>query len=153
MELKKKAGGEENYFSVEKDEFIEKEGSQLSSCLKGVTIEPMILMYALGYYMVGVTTDQMIFYKTCMDPQFNFTEGFCGNIENFSNSTEYNDVEEEVAGFMNAVSIMERFVPVFLAFYVGSWSDHWGRKPFILLCMSCKLVRAGMNCLNGIFLS
>ena len=99
MELKKKAGGEENYFSVEKDEFIEKEGSQLSSCLKGVTIEPMILMYALGYYMVGVTTDQMIFYKTCMDPQFNFTEGFCGNIENFSNSTEYNDVEEEVARF------------------------------------------------------
>ena len=88
-----------------------------------------------------------------MDPQFNLTEDFCGDIEAFSKTTEYDDVEKEVAVFMNAVAMMEHIVPVVLAFYIGSWSDQWGRKPFILICMSCKLFRSIMNCLNGIFLS
>ena len=44
-------------------------------------------------------------------------------------------------------------MPVVLAFYIGSWSDQWGRKSFILICMSCKLVRIITNCLNGIFIS
>ena len=54
-----------------------------------------------------------------MEPQFNLTQDFCGDIESFSNTTEYDDVEKEVTVFMNAVAMMEQIVPVVLAFYIG----------------------------------
>ena len=61
--------------------------SVMISFLKDVTIEPMLLFMAIGWISSGVTTDQMIFYKTCMDPQFNQTQDFCGDIEAFYNTT------------------------------------------------------------------
>ena len=131
----------------------EEEINKSCSFLKGLTLEPMVLMFAFGMYISGLTEDQMVFYKTCRDPLFNNTEDFCENIESFVNTTEYSRVEEEVAEFMNIISVMKQVVPIILAFYVGSLSDQYGRKPFILICITCKLFREVMNCLNAVFLS
>ena len=62
----------------ESDDNADEEGEQevksvIISCLKDVTIEPMLLFMAISWISSGVTTDQMIFYKKCMDPQFNLT--------------------------------------------------------------------------------
>ena len=88
-----------------------------------------------------VSRDQMIIYKTCVDPKFNLTDEFCGHIEDYTNTSDYSAVEAEVADFNNVVAIVENVIPIVLAFYLGSWSDHWGRKPFLILCMFCKLLR------------
>ena len=43
-------------------------------------------------------------------------------------------------------------MPILLSFYIGSWSDHFGRKPFLALCMGGRLIGAFFNLLNAIFL-
>ena len=46
----------------------------------------------------------------------------------------------------------EHLIPNLLSFYIGSWSDHYGRKPFLAFCMIGKLGGAAMNLLNAIYL-
>ena len=46
----------------------------------------------------------------------------------------------------------EHLIPILLSFYIGSWSDHFGRKPFLAFCMIGKLGGALMNLLNAIYL-
>ena len=86
------------------------------------------------------------------EPQFNLTQEFCSEIEAHRNTTEYDAVEAEVVSFNAIKSWTEHLVPILLSFYIGSWSDHFGRKPFLALCMFGKLVGAVFNLLNGIFL-
>ena len=81
------------------------------------------------------------------------TEEFCSEIESHRNTTEYDGVEAEVVSFNAIKSWTEHLVPILLSFYIGSWSDHFGRKPFLALCMFGKLVGAVFNLLNGIFLN
>ena len=50
------------------------------------------------------------------------------------------------------MEIFENFAPLILSFYVGSWSDRFGRKPFLFVCMLCKTLSAGGNLLAGLFM-
>ena len=58
----------------------------------------------------------------------------------------------QVINFNNVISLTENFVPIILAFYIGSWSDKFGRKPFIALFMVGKLLGLIGTMLGGIFL-
>ena len=94
---------------------------------------------------------------------------FCSNIENYTDDPIYSEVEQEVLNrisahyfnklfyaqvmnFNNVISLTENFVPIILAFYIGSWSDKFGRKPFIALFMVGKLLGLIGTMLGGIFL-
>ena len=57
-----------------------------------------------------------------------------------------------MSDFYNYMSLAEHLVPIFISFYLGSWSDHWGRKPFIFLSMTGMLFSAGMNLINVVYL-
>ena len=57
-----------------------------------------------------------------------------------------------MSNFYNYISLAEHLVPIFLSFYLGSWSDHQGRKPFIYISMTGFLLSAVMNMLNAIYL-
>ena len=70
LSMKLKKGGKEGDDKADGESEGEKR-SVMISYLKYVTIEPMLLFMAIGWITSGVTTDQMIFYKTFMDPQFN----------------------------------------------------------------------------------
>ena len=58
----------------------------------------------------------------------------------------------KMVDFNNAISITDNFVPILLSFYIGSWSDKFGRKPFIALFMLGKLVALLGTLLGGVFL-
>ena len=77
---------------------------------------------------------------------------FCSHIEDFTNTTAYDDIEKKVASFNGIISWAEHFVPILLAFYIGSWSDHWGRKPFLAVCMLGRVIGAGFSLLNAVYL-
>ena len=53
---------------------------------------------------------------------------------------------------MSVKSLAEHIVPIALSFYLGSWSDSLGRKPFIFFCMTGSLFASVMNLCNAIFL-
>ena len=97
------------------------------------------------------------------------TVDFCSNIENYTDDPIYSEVEQEVLNrisalyfnklfyaqvmnFNNVISLTENFVPIILAFYIGSWSDKFGRKPFIALFMVGKLLGLIGTLLGGIYL-
>jgi len=117
-----------------------------------MTIEPMMVVQGIASNIVTYPQDQMILYKICKEPQFDLSDGFCNNIEEHTNTTSYDDVEAEVVSFNNVITLSEHLFPILLSFYIGSWSDHYGRKPFLVLCMAGKVVGAMFNLLNAIYL-
>ena len=117
--------------------------------LSQMTIEPMIIVYNIGFYMNKYPEDQMILYKICKETE---SDDFCNNIEDYTNTTQYDDVEANVTSFNNVIALAEHFVPILLAFYIGSWSDHFGRKPFLALCMFGKVMGSMFNFLNAVYL-
>ena len=56
------------------------------------------------------------------------TEEFCSNIENNTKTEAYDAVEKEVVSFNNIISLAENLIPILFSFYIGSWSDRFGRK-------------------------
>ena len=106
------------------------------------------------------------------EEKYNLTKEYCANIEEHTNDTIYDDIEREVntslshnwilrvfryffkqvVNFNNARSLTENFVPVIIAFYIGSWSDKYGRKPFMFLFMTGTFIDLIGTLLSGIFL-
>ena len=39
--------------------------------LKSITIEPMTILWSLGSNIIAIPQDQMILYKTCIQPKYN----------------------------------------------------------------------------------
>ena len=115
-----------------------------------MTIEPMMVMQGIASSIVTYPTDQMILYKICRETE---SDEFCANIEEYTNTTNYDMVEEKVVNFNNVITLSEHLVPILLSFYIGSWSDHYGRIPFLAFCMSGKVAGAVFNLLNAIYLS
>ena len=85
------------------------------------------------------------------------TVDFCSNIENYTDDPIYSEVEQEVLNrisahyfnklfyaqvmnFNNVISLTENFVPIILAFYIGSWSDKFGRKPLLAFSSSVMCI-------------
>ena len=49
----------------------------------------------------------------------------------------------QVVSFNQVISLTENFIPIFFSFYIGSWSDKFGRKVIItiitLILMTCHM--------------
>ena len=56
---------------LNKDEKPEKRESKMMSVLRSITIEPMTILISLHSNMVSIPQDQMLIYKTCMQPKYN----------------------------------------------------------------------------------
>ena len=57
-----------------------------------------------------------------------------------------------MTSFYNYISLAEHLIPIFISFYLGSWSDHYGRKPFLYISMTGMLFSSVMNLMNAIYL-
>ena len=58
----------------------------------------------------------------------------------------------QVVSFKNVIALTEHLVPILLSFYIGSWSDRFGRKPFLAFCMIGRTLGAVGNLISGIWL-
>ena len=45
----------------------------------------------------------------------------------------------QVVSFTNILIMTTNFIPILLSFYIGSWSDRFGRKPFIGAALSISI--------------
>ena len=61
-------------------------------------------------------------------------------------------IEDVFTDFNSVKSLAEHIVPIALSFYLGSWSDSIGRKPFIFFCITGSFVASIMNLCNAIYL-
>lgn len=107
--------------------------SRMAAALSAVTIEPMVATFSMAVSMVSVVQQQLIIYKTCMQPEFGLDQEFCENINDNTNSSGYtDDVEPEVGRYNVAKSVVEHVIPIFLSFYLGAWTDNFGRKRLLV---------------------
>ena len=58
----------------------------------------------------------------------------------------------QVISFNNIVAITNNVIPILLSFYLGSWSDQFGRLPFLAIYMVGRTLSALANLLNSIYL-
>ena len=58
----------------------------------------------------------------------------------------------QVVSFNNIIAITNNVIPILLSFYLGSWSDQFGRLPFLALYMLGRTLSALANLLNALYL-
>ena len=104
-----------------------------------------------------------------VEEKFNLSVEYCSNIENHTNEDIYGEVEKEVktihssnlkldskyfqvVSFRNVIALTEHIIPILLSFYIGSWSDRFGRKPFLAFSMIGRTLGAVGNLISGIWL-
>ena len=57
-----------------------------------------------------------------------------------------------MVSFNNIIAITNNVIPILLSFYLGSWSDQFGRLPFLGLYMIGRTLSALANLLNAVYL-
>ena len=116
-----------------------------------ITIEPMLFLCSLAYTLVGVAQQQLIIYKTCLGFQdkYNFTDEYCDNINDYTNSSGYVDhIEPAVAEYNVINTIVMHVLPILLSFYLGAWTDYFGRKTLLLVTTFGQVIAGGLGLLN-----
>ena len=58
----------------------------------------------------------------------------------------------QVISFNSIIAITNNVVPILLSFYLGSWSDQFGRLPFLAIYMIGRILAALANFLNAVYL-
>ena len=58
----------------------------------------------------------------------------------------------QVVSFNNIIAITNNVIPILLSFYLGSWSDQFGRLPFLAIYMAGRTLSALANFVNSIYL-
>ncbi|CAH1104627.1 unnamed protein product [Psylliodes chrysocephalus] len=104
---------------------------------KYVTVEvPLLLCMFCLMLQLNVSTNMLI-YRTCY-ALLDYDESECallGKVENETTASLERKVQPTF-NYINMVStVMNSLVPLVFCMYVGTWSDKFGRKPFMLLSL------------------
>ncbi|XP_018576193.1 proton-coupled folate transporter isoform X2 [Anoplophora glabripennis] len=103
--------------------------------LFGVTVEVPLFLSFFSFMLSGSVYTNLIIYRTCyLSLGYNKTEcALLGTV--YNNDTEkLEKLVEPDAAVVNMVrSTIESLFSVLLCFFVGPWSDKFGRKPVIIL--------------------
>lgn len=95
----------------------------------GLTVEPAIFLAMMGSNMSGILLTNLLMIKTCeyMKLPINCTE-----MESQSGGPYEKQIQPYVATIGMYKLIFETVPPAIMSFFIGSWSDTYGRKPLML---------------------
>ncbi|CAG4947399.1 unnamed protein product [Colias eurytheme] len=98
------------------------------------TIELSLFLYIVSTALTSAAVSNILLYRTCVHA-LNYTEAECRPYLSPIKNNETSHLEAEVqkyATFVNTVNmIIEAVVPALLSFFLGAWSDTYGRKPLM----------------------
>ncbi|KAH8277547.1 hypothetical protein KR018_000363 [Drosophila ironensis] len=101
-------------------------------------IEPVVFMLLFSHTLSGTIQRNQVIYQTCT-VIFHYNESDCKQLDSKNTSTEINVIETElqpyVANLFLTRTLLESIVPAFCGLFIGSWSDHYGRKPLLIVSM------------------
>ncbi|XP_030385657.1 uncharacterized protein LOC115632572 [Scaptodrosophila lebanonensis] len=101
-------------------------------------IEPVVFMLLFSHTLSGTILRNQIIYQTCTTI-FNYNQSDCKLLDSKNASAEINAIETElqpyVANLFLSRTLLESIVPAFCGLFIGSWSDHYGRKPLLIVSM------------------
>ncbi|EDW35819.1 GL17463 [Drosophila persimilis] len=101
-------------------------------------IEPVVFMLLFSHTLSGTIQRNQVIYQTCT-VIFHYNESDCKQLDSKNASAEINAIETElqpyVANLFLSRTLLESIVPAFCGLFIGSWSDHYGRKPLLIVSM------------------
>ncbi|XP_016998337.2 probable peptidoglycan muropeptide transporter SLC46 [Drosophila takahashii] len=101
-------------------------------------IEPVIFMLLFSHMLSGTVMRNQLIYQTCtVIYQYNETD--CKLLDSKNTTAEIQAIETElqayVANMFLTRTLFESIVPAVCGLFIGSWSDHYGRKPLLIVSM------------------
>ncbi|EDV52990.1 proton-coupled folate transporter [Drosophila erecta] len=101
-------------------------------------IEPVIFMLIFSHMLSGTVMRNQLIYQTCtVIYQYNETD--CKLLDSKNTTAEIQAIETElqayVANMFLTRTLFESIVPAICGLFIGSWSDHYGRKPLLIVSM------------------
>ncbi|XP_075165567.1 putative peptidoglycan muropeptide transporter SLC46 [Haematobia irritans] len=115
-------------------------------------IEPIVFVLVFAHSLSGTVLRNEIIYQACTSV-FEYNDTDCKQLGTKNMSGFLQEIETEVqpyvANLFMVRTLLESIVPAFCGVFVGSWSDHYGRKPLMLISMigfSCTYVIAAIIC-------
>ncbi|EDW59038.1 probable peptidoglycan muropeptide transporter SLC46 isoform X1 [Drosophila virilis] len=101
-------------------------------------IEPVVFMLIFSHLLSGTVMRNQIIYQTCR-VIFHYNETDCRQLDDKDASHEVHAIETEIQSYVADMflirTLMESIVPAVCGLFIGSWSDHYGRKPLLVVSM------------------
>ncbi|KAH8410982.1 hypothetical protein KR222_004522 [Zaprionus bogoriensis] len=101
-------------------------------------IEPVVFMLLFSLTLSSTIMRNQVIYQTCT-VIFHYNESDCRLLDDKNASAEIKAIETElqpyVANLFLSRTLLESIVPAFCGLFIGSWSDHYGRKPLLIVSM------------------
>ncbi|XP_022113252.2 proton-coupled folate transporter isoform X1 [Pieris rapae] len=99
------------------------------------TIELPLFLNMVAISLSGAALGNIILYRSCVHA-LNFPEEECRPFLSPVKNNETNHLEADVQRYATFVStvkmVLEAVVPAFISFFLGAWSDTYGRKPLMV---------------------
>ncbi|XP_034486564.1 uncharacterized protein LOC117791045 [Drosophila innubila] len=101
-------------------------------------IEPIVFTLIFSHLLSGTIMRNEIMYQTCK-VIFHYNETDCRQLDNKEAGPEIHaietDIQSYVADMFLSRTLLESIVPAICGLFSGSWSDHYGRKPLLIVSM------------------
>ncbi|XP_046810546.1 uncharacterized protein LOC124420702 [Lucilia cuprina] len=115
-------------------------------------IEPIVFILVFSHSLSGTIMRNEVIYQACTTI-FRYNESDClqlgtKNVTGYLQEIE-TEIQPYVANLFMIRTLLESIVPAICGVFIGSWSDHYGRKPLLLVSMigfSCTYVIAAVIC-------
>ncbi|XP_063696605.1 proton-coupled folate transporter-like [Culicoides brevitarsis] len=120
--------------------------SKVMRVIRNISVEPTMFLYMMAFMLTNVVEQVFFVYKACR-VDHGYDEDICRNIEKFENIKK--EVQKTVSLFHQWDSIAGHIIPIFLALFLGAWSDKRGRKLPLIMGLTGKLVYSLMIVINA----
>ncbi|EDW39197.1 GL13958 [Drosophila persimilis] len=101
-------------------------------------VEPVVFMLIFSHMLSGTIMRNQLIYQTCT-VTFRYNETDCKLLDSKNASTEIQAIETELQSYVANMflirTLFESIVPAICGLFIGSWSDHYGRKPLLIVSM------------------
>ncbi|XP_050323859.1 uncharacterized protein LOC126755374 [Bactrocera neohumeralis] len=101
-------------------------------------IEPIVFVLVFAHSLSGTILRNQIIYQACTTV-FNYNESICEELGTKNASEQATKIETEVQPYVANLfmirTLLESIVPALCGVFIGSWSDHYGRKPLLVISM------------------
>ncbi|XP_037725660.1 proton-coupled folate transporter isoform X2 [Drosophila subpulchrella] len=101
-------------------------------------IEPVIFMLLFSHMLSGTVMRNQLIFQTCT-VIYQYNKADCMLLDSKNTTAEIQAIETElqayVANMFLTRTLFESIVPAICGLFIGSWSDHYGRKPLLIVSM------------------
>ncbi|CAG0912246.1 unnamed protein product [Notodromas monacha] len=117
---------------------MEKAVNAIAAVAKGTSVEISALLYATVVAGSRLIYQQLLLEKCCVY-QLNYSKDVCDNLDAHTDAED--DSQRLAARYNMYDTLMEYIIPVFVAIFVGHWTDKHGRKPLIVFCFFAAMAQ------------